>query len=61
MPKNKRVLTDLVGNTISLKVLEYLEEHLQPHHQHFNVVDLAGVLERFVERELEVPGVGKKV
>ena len=34
---------------------------MQPHHQHFNVVDLAALLEQFVERELEVPGVGKKV
>lgn len=59
MPKNKRVLTDLVGNTISLKVLEYLEEHMQPHHQHFNIVDIASILEGFAERELEVPGVGK--
>jgi hypothetical protein len=50
MPKNIRQLSSLVGNSISLKVLEFLEEHMQPHHLPFNIVDIAAILERFVER-----------
>ena len=28
---------------------------MQPHHLHFNVVDIAAILEEFVHQELEVP------
>jgi hypothetical protein len=52
VPRNRNHLKDLVGNTISLKVLEFLMENMRPHHLHFNILEIASILERYVEREL---------
>lgn len=45
-------LTDLLAPVISLKMLQFLEQRMQPHHRHFNLVDLALIVDQFIDSHL---------
>lgn len=46
-------LTDLLAPVISLKMLQFLEQRMQPHHRHFNLVDLALIVDQFIDSHLQ--------
>lgn len=48
-------LADLLAPVISLKLLTFLEQRMQPHHRHFNLVDLALLLDAFIDAHLQKP------
>lgn len=46
-------LNDLLAPVISLKMLQFLEQRMQPHHRHFNLVDLALIVDQFIDSHLQ--------
>lgn len=45
-------LSDLLAPVLPLRLLQFLEQRMQPHHKPLNLVDLALLLDQFIDARL---------
>lgn len=51
-PSDQKHLNELYSGVISFKMLQFLEKEMQPYHKYFNVVEIALLVDKYIDIHL---------
>lgn len=48
----KAHIDEIFGDSLSLKLLQFLENEMQPHHKYFNILEIATMVDQYIDKYL---------